>query len=82
MDKKKSISTIEYYNTYADRYSEITRNADMSDIYQHFEENLKLGCRILDLGCGSGRDSKYFLDNGYDVVSLDALRLCAGKLRS
>ena len=72
MDKKKSISTIEYYNTYADRYSEITRNADMSDIYKRFEEHLKPGCRILDLGCGIGRDSKYFLDKGYDVVSLDA----------
>ena len=44
----------------------------MSDIYKRFEEHLKPGSRILDLGCGSGRDSKYFLDKGYDVVSLDA----------
>lgn len=72
MDDKNTNRTIEYYNTHADRYSEITRNADMSDIYKRFEENLKPGCRILDLGCGSGRDSKYFLDKGYDVVSLDA----------
>lgn len=72
MDDKNTNRTIEYYNTHADRYSEITRNADMSDIYKRFEKNLKPGCRILDLGCGSGRDSKYFLDKGYDVVSLDA----------
>ena len=72
MDDKNTNRTIEYYNTHADRYSEITRNADMSDIYKRFEENLKPGSRILDLGCGSGRDSKYFLDKGYDVVSLDA----------
>lgn len=44
----------------------------MSDIYKRFEEHLKPGSRILDLGCGSGRDSKYFLDKGNDVVSLDA----------
>ena len=72
MDDKNTNRTIEYYNTHADRYSEITRNADMSDIYKRFEENLKPGCRILDLGCGSGRDSKYFLDKGYKFVSLDA----------
>ena len=72
MNDKNTNRTIEYYNKYADRYSDVTRNADMSDIYKRFEEHLKPGSRILDLGCGSGRDSKYFLDKGYDVVSLDA----------
>ena len=72
MNEKNTNRTIEYYNKYADRYSDVTRNADMSDIYKRFEEHLKPGSRILDLGCGSGRDSKYFLDKGYDVVSLDA----------
>ena len=32
---------------------------------------LRQGCRILDLGCGSGRDSKYFSGKGYDVVAVD-----------
>ena len=72
MDDKNTNRTIEDYNTHADRYSEVTRNADMSDIYKRFEEHLKPGSRILDLGCGSGRDSKYCLDKGYKGVSLDA----------
>ena len=28
--------------------------------------------RILDIGCGSGRDIKAFLDRGFDVVGFDA----------
>lgn len=27
---------------------------------------------VLDLGCGSGRDSSYFIDHGFDVTALDA----------
>ncbi len=35
------------------------------------------GARILDFGCGSGRDTKAFLDQGYQVESLDgSVELC------
>ena len=82
MDDKNTNRTIEYYNKYADRYSEVTRNADMSDIYKRFEEHLKPGSRILDLGCGSGRDSKYFWTRDIRLCLWTRLRRCAGKLRS
>lgn len=32
---------------------------------------VKKGSNILDLGCGSGRDTKYFLEQGYDVEAID-----------
>ncbi len=42
-----------------------------------FEERITLGCRILDIGCGSGRDSKYFAHKGYDVVAIDpSAKMC------
>jgi 2-polyprenyl-3-methyl-5-hydroxy-6-metoxy-1,4-benzoquinol methylase len=44
----------------------------MSDAYHRFLEILPEGSRILDAGCGSGRDSKYFVDQGLDVVAFDA----------
>lgn len=64
-------NTIEYYNTNADVFYESTVGADMSEQYAMFEKRLYAGARILDCGCGSGRDSKYFVDNGYEVVAID-----------
>ena len=58
---KEQKDTIEYYNTHADEYCAETRDVNMSGLYAEFGKYLKPGCKILDLGCGSGRDSKYFL---------------------
>lgn len=38
---------------------------------------LPVGSRILDFGCGSGRDTKYFLEKGYQVAATDgSAELC------
>ena len=38
---------------------------------------LPVGSRILDFGCGSGRDAKYFLEKGYQVTAIDgSAELC------
>ncbi|WP_053955354.1 class I SAM-dependent methyltransferase [Inediibacterium massiliense] len=60
-----------YYNKNAKDFFEKTLNADMTGIYQRFEKYLHKGDHILDLGCGSGRDSLYFKNNGYIVTSVD-----------
>ena len=64
--------TIDYYQQNADEFFNGTINVDMSNIYQHFTQNLPTGALILDAGCGSGRDSKAFLDMGYQVEAFDA----------
>ena len=63
---------VEYYNINADSFFEGSVNADMSEVRHRFLKYIPDGGRILDAGCGSGRDSKAFLDAGYDVVSFDA----------
>lgn len=63
--------TVDYYEKNAAAFIESTIDADVSELYRSFEELLAPGCRILDLGCGSGRDSKYYVGKGFDVVALD-----------
>jgi len=64
--------TIDYYQQNADEFFNGTINVDMSNIYQHLTKDLPTGSLILDAGCGSGRDSKAFLDMGYKVEAFDA----------
>ena len=44
----------------------------MDSIYEPFLSFLPPGAHILDAGCGSGRDSRAFLERGYEVTALDA----------
>lgn len=72
MNKKDS--NIEYYNANADAFYESTVNTDMSEWQNRFLKYIPTGGRILDAGCGSGRDSKAFIKQGYSVVAFDASR--------
>lgn len=65
------MSTIDYYDKNAKEYFDITVNANMNKQRNTFLNYMK-GNKILDFGCGSGRDAKYFKDLGYDVDAIDA----------
>ncbi|MCR5792399.1 MAG: class I SAM-dependent methyltransferase [Lachnospiraceae bacterium] len=70
-------NTIEYYNRNAETYYVSTVNANMQAQYDMFEKRLLTGARILDCGCGSGRDTRYFLEKGYQVAAIDgSMELC------
>ncbi len=67
--------TLDYYDTNAEDYKrewtdEFLANYDFTipDIFLSYLPN---GASILDLGCGTGRDSKYFLNRGYKVTAVD-----------
>lgn len=63
--------TIEYYNQNADMFAQGTRLVDFTVVQERFAKMLPAGSRILDFGCGSGRDTKYFLEKGYRVEATD-----------
>lgn len=63
--------TLNYYDENAQAFVANTINADISANYAEFESRLHNGATILDFGCGSGRDTKYFHDKGYAVDAID-----------
>lgn len=69
--------TINYYDDNAIEFSQGTMNADMSASRQRFLTYVNRGKRIMDAGCGSGRDALAFIEAGYNVVAMDASKkLC------
>lgn len=69
MDWKEK--TLSYYNEQPDQFIRTTLEADMTEIRSRFTKHLGPKARILDFGCGSGRDTKAFLEAGYIVEAID-----------
>ena len=60
-----------YYDRNAKEFFCDTVNADMSTHHEEFLKNLAENTCILDAGCGSGRDAKFFMTKGFNVVAID-----------
>src|SRR6516165_782381 len=65
--------TIAHYDRSADAYWDGTRDHDVTQNYAALLDAIEgdLPYSILDLGCGPGRDLRYFRSVGHDVVGLD-----------
>ena len=75
--------TLDFYNNNSKTYIESTLSVDMSHLYNDFLKHIPKGGHILDLGCGSGRDSLEFIKQGYSVTAVDGskeLSIAASKL--
>lgn len=71
------MNTLDYYNKNSEEYFNSTLNVDMTNTYKAFLKLLPKGGKILDLGCGSGRDSMNFMKLGYEVTSVDGAKKLA-----
>ena len=65
-------STIAFYEKRADVFEAATSSADLSHLYDRFLSHLPVGARILDAGCGTGRDALAFANRGFKVAAFDA----------
>ena len=69
--------TINYYDNNAEQFAGSTQAVNFSNVQDRFLNTLPNGAWILDFGCGSGRDSLYFLNKGYQVDAMDgSAKLC------
>lgn len=70
-------NTLDYYNKNANDFVDNTINVDFHSIQDKFLSLLPQTASVLDFGCGSGRDTKYFLEKGYQVDAVDGSeKLC------
>ena len=69
MDKTEY--TLNYYNEQAEKFVQGTVDVEFSHLQNQFIEMLPAGGTILDLGCGSGRDSKAYKNAGFKVIAVD-----------
>ena len=73
------MNTLDYYNKNSEEYFNSTLNVDMTNTYKPFLKLVPKDGKILDLGCGSGRDSMNFMKLGYEVTAVDGAKELAKK---
>ncbi len=65
-------TVVKTYNKIAKTYSKITFNKINQYHLNKFISMLPKKAKVLDAGCGSGKDAQYFKDYGLDVIGIDA----------
>lgn len=63
--------TLGYYDNNAEAFVESTFSVAMTELYNEFLPLIPDGGRILDAGCGSGRDALAFHSLGFQVSAFD-----------
>lgn len=69
----------DYYKAYDKRYSQVYEKNMLWSSVKHTPDvidfiegnNVSLNDKILDLGCGEGRDAIFLLDKGYNLLAVD-----------
>ena len=78
------LSTISFYEENSEFFIRKYDSAKVEDLHCILKRHLPPMGRVLEIGCGSGRDARYLASLGYEVVATDAVdgmvRATAGKL--
>lgn len=61
-----------FYEAHAQTFFDETIGVDMQPLYGRFLPRFPEGAHLLDAGCGSGRDARAFIEQGFRVTAFDA----------
>jgi len=65
------LETIATYDAVAPGYADRWFNLRLADEMARFAQRLGAGVRVLDVGCGSGRDTAWLAEQGFRAVGVD-----------
>ena len=73
MNEKELIT---YYNKFNEEKRLNTKHGQVEYLtaIKYLEKYLKNGDKIIDIGAGTGKYSKYFMDKGYDVTAVELVK--------
>ena len=63
--------TIEYYNQNAAEFCDKHDSVRLGAFYEAMRLEFSKGSKLIEIGCGSGRDAALAIQDGYDVIALD-----------
>ena len=64
-------STLNYYSQNSLKVAERYESADVTQLHDFLSSSLEPGGRLLELGCGSGRDAAFMVSQGFKVLATD-----------
>ena len=71
------MKTLNYYDLNAEEFVTQTQLLPFAGVQNRFLMRLPQGGHILDFGCGSGRDTRAFLRQGFQVTAVDgSAKMC------
>lgn len=66
--------TIEYYETNAEDLAARYESADVRELHSRMLSTFSPGSSLLEVGCGTGREAAFLIENGCDVDCIEASR--------
>lgn len=67
----RKLVTLNSYNASASHYAKNTLDLHPAEEARKFIDKLPPQAKIIDIGCGPGRDAKAFSDHGFEVIGID-----------